>query len=256
MIIDLAKLQLFDIAFYQQIKPYTSGKLVVEDIPALPMAHAKLLTQLVQEHPELQPPSTEGFGTKPASPEERQLQELDEIPGLADKAQKQFDQDMKTARETPEQTRKENAEKSERVRKDKAEGLARLDDWVSQGLENTQANADIVRDWLNKNANGYLSAQNVDACILNVRASLTFRKPEPPKSAAPAPAVPPPAPPAVRLLSDGSQELPIDTVPSSRYTVAQLRDLDARQREARRKAQAGMPRGSFGTNFFEPTSKL
>ena len=39
--------------------------------------------------------------------------------------------------------------------------------------------------------------------------------------------------PAAVILSDGSRQLPLGTIPSSRHSVVQLRDLDQRERAAR-----------------------
>lgn len=47
----------------------------------------------------------------------------------------------------------------------------------------------------------------------------------------PAPPVEPPPPPV--LLADGSEQLPLGTTPRTSHSIAQLKDLDRREREAR-----------------------
>ncbi len=103
---------------------------------------------------------------------------------------------------------------------------ARIMEYVAQGLANTEANREIfMTAWKTHPALKVIeipTVQLVDAVIALVRDKLTWQKPTPP--------TPAPAPEPVVILSDGSEQLPIDAVPSSRYTVAQLQDLDARQR--------------------------
>lgn len=67
-----------------------------------------------------------------------------------------------------------------------------------------------------------LSAGLIDQFISGWRSVLEF-------DVTPAPAPAPPAP-AVVILSDGSEQLPIDAIPDRKHTVVQLRDLDTRQR--------------------------
>lgn len=101
--------------------------------------------------------------------------------------------------------------------------------WLAQGLQNTPENEALVIDWIKNNVE-CPSAGAVDAAIRVLgpggTEQLAWKK---------AAAEPPPPPPPV-ILSDGSEQLPLGTVPRSRHTKAQLQDLDKREREARNAA--------------------
>jgi hypothetical protein len=114
-----------------------------------------------------------------------------------------------------------------KVNQDREAGMARLLDWAKTGLlEDTRPNSDAITTWLQENVKGYISVANIDAAIsiLGPRGTnvLTWRKPE-----AVAPAEP------AATLSDGTQQLPLGTIPNGRHSVAQLRDLDQRTRAAK-----------------------
>jgi hypothetical protein len=139
---------------------------------------------------------------------------------LATKAEGQYQCDMNA-----EQGRKDAQRKS-----DEAAGLARLLEWAEKGLlEDTKANSEHIRDWLETNVQGYISVANIDAAISILgpkgKSVLTSHKP---KSTPPPPKTEP-----AELLGNGEVRLPLGTTPSSRHSVTQLRDLDARERAAK-----------------------
>jgi len=115
---------------------------------------------------------------------------------------------------------------------------ARLLQYVhEQDLEPSIANADTIRKWIDENVSvGHISSKALDAAISNLgprgRKVLTFK----PK-VAPTPPTPPP-PPAV-ILSDGSEQLPLDAAPTYKHTKAQLADLAKRQLAAAKKDRGG-----------------
>jgi hypothetical protein len=112
------------------------------------------------------------------------------------------------------------------IERDKAAGLARLQQYADeQNLLETPENAALVQKWLDEKVKGYWSAGGVDAAVANLRGQLKWR----PKVAP----TPPPSKPKPELLPNGEPRLPLGTVPSHRYSVTQLRDLDEREREQR-----------------------
>lgn len=64
----------------------------------------------------------------------------------------------------------------------------------------------------------------------NLAGTLIWKAAEEP---APPPAPPVEPPPPKVLLADGSEQLPLGTIPRTSHSLAQLRDLDRREREAR-----------------------
>ncbi len=119
--------------------------------------------------------------------------------------------------------------------------LARLREYVAQGLEDSQENAAAIEEWVKQNVRGYWSAAGVDASVSNLgpRGSNVLRWKQKTR--------PTPAPkPEVVKLSDGSDPLPLGTSPSHQHTLAQLKDLDARTRAA---AQQKSRNGWRGLKF-------
>jgi hypothetical protein len=82
---------------------------------------------------------------------------------------------------------------------DQTRAINRLEEYVKVGLENTEANAAIIKEYVNNNAAGYWNFEVVEAAVKDPR--LTWRKEEP------APAV---SEPVEVLLSDGTKPLPLD----------------------------------------------
>jgi hypothetical protein len=148
---------------------------------------------------------------------------------------KKYDVEPKAAekRRQEEEKRKQEEERAEQDRKalaDKQAGIARLLEWSeSGGLEDTKANSNHITNWLRDNTKGYISAKNIDVAISILgpkgKSVLTWHKP---KSTPPLPKTEP-----TELLGNGEVRLPLGTTPSSRHSITQLRDLDARERAAK-----------------------
>jgi hypothetical protein len=117
-----------------------------------------------------------------------------------------------------------------------AEGDAMVQAYVKQGLIVNDRNKALLTEHIQKNS-GIFCAASVRAAVEGERANLQWNKVEKPAT---------PQQPAEPLvtLSDGSKQLPLNTTPAKHHTIAQLRDLDARQC-ARRSRHAG----TFGARF-------
>ncbi len=105
--------------------------------------------------------------------------------------------------------------------------LQRLAD--EEGLEETTANVEAIKQFLKQHVRGYLSAEGVNAAYQNLgpRGSnvLTFKRVQPP----PAPTPEPVAPAEVLgTLRNGEPQLPLHIVPNKHNTTAQLKDWLAR----------------------------
>jgi|HubBroStandDraft_6_1064221.scaffolds.fasta_scaffold02488_13 hypothetical protein len=123
---------------------------------------------------------------------------------------------------------------------DQARATQRLNEYAEAGLEDTEANASAIRDFVNNSAvKGYWSVQIVDAAIANLGNKLTWRKAEAP--------TPPPAQPTEVLdtLPNGEPQLSLDADARTMRaaSITQLRDLDKRRNGLRR------PVGSFSSRF-------
>jgi len=130
--------------------------------------------------------------------------------------------------------RAEAEDKEAQREKDRAAGMARLVEYtkINGGLEDTRANSDHIRQWLEKNVKGYISPENIDVCIqcLGPKGTnvLTWATPAPP---------PPPAPPQEELgtCADGEPQLSLHTTTDSdlrRASKAQVADYIQRKRDA------------------------
>ena len=93
------------------------------------------------------------------------------------------------------------------------------------GLADTERNSRLITEHIRKNSGVYCAA-TVKAAVEGCRSNLNWVKVAPPVVAAP-------APPPAATLSDGSKQLPLGTTPARHHSIAQLRDLDARERAAR-----------------------
>jgi hypothetical protein len=97
-------------------------------------------------------------------------------------------------------------------------------------LEDTRANAEHIKNWLETNTKGYSSVANIDAAIsiLGPKGTnlLTWRKPAPTPPAQEATETP-------DTCKDGKPQLPLGTQPQRHHSIEQLRDLDRRERAAR-----------------------
>jgi hypothetical protein len=128
---------------------------------------------------------------------------------------------------------------------DQARAVNRLNEYAAVGLEDTQANAELIKNFVeNSPAKGYWSFEIVEVAIKTLGNRLTWK----PKVVETPPA-PPQEPVEVLLgtLKDGSKQLPLDAVPNNHHTKDQLTDWLARTREAT--GRYVRPRSSFGSKF-------
>ena len=142
--------------------------------------------------------------------------------------------------------REEQADIQRRI--DEAAGHNRLEQYArEQGLEDTQANADAIRTWLQENVKGYLSEKLIDAAVANLgprgKNVLTWRKPEAPQPPAPSPE---PAEEVLGKLPDGTTQLPLDVTPNKKHSTLQLKDWLKRTNANR----IIRPSGSFRVSIF------
>jgi hypothetical protein len=230
--IDVKELESTYPSLYRTVKPYLGANGEV-DMTKLPRDIAERLDgwrvlndtdpnrrmPAAQRTPEQQPPA-------PPAPPQTIVSQQPPVPEYKDT----FNEEMAAL------ARKEG----QRIR-DGKEASARIEQWKSQGLQDTATNAQILTDWLDKNVKGYVSAGGIDAAVAKEGARgtnrLTWRKPTP------APRPPKPVE-VLEPLPNGEQQLPLNSVPARHHSVAQLRDLDARQRAAR-----GHSGGWYGTKF-------
>ncbi len=131
-------------------------------------------------------------------------------------------------------------------RADEAAARNRLAQYMTeQGLEDTEANADAIRQWLDQNVKGYLSEQGIDLAIqwLGPRSKnvLTWKK------AAPVVVVEEPAEPT-EVLESWQLPLDADEHVMKRADVRAVKDLLHRRRAQMSKYIR--PSGSFSSNIF------
>jgi hypothetical protein len=135
-----------------------------------------------------------------------------------------------TASYEAEQRRKQK--EAERL-KDQEAAIARLE-WFEKerGLVNCKANADAIFAEIAAIAKGYASQNAVDIAIsrLGPKGKNVLQWAQPKQVVE----LPPPAPSEkLGVCSDGQPQLPIHTLPSHKHSIAQLKDLDVRQKAAR-----------------------
>lgn len=109
--------------------------------------------------------------------------------------------------------------------------------FVNCGLKVTNDNFDKIGKWLRQNGFNFLrpSAEQLNSAINALRTELDWKKEEEePPAPPPAPPVEPPKPP--RILSNGEQELPLDSTPAEmrRASKEQLGDLAKRQQSQKK----------------------
>jgi hypothetical protein len=132
-------------------------------------------------------------------------------------------------------------------RADSAAARNRLNEWAAGGLEDTQANADLITEWIRQNAKGYFSAIGVDAAIslLGQRGTnqLTWRKVE----VAPA-SQPEPESTGLTTLKDGTQ--PLSLLATNSQIKAATKE-QAKDWLRRYELSKGLSRsqGRFGSRF-------
>lgn len=96
--------------------------------------------------------------------------------------------------------------------------------YQAAGLADTERNSTLISEHIRRNSGVYCAA-TVKSAVENCRPNLNWVKVAPPVVAAP-------APPPAATLSDGSKQLPLGTTPARHHSIAQLRDLDGRERAA------------------------
>jgi hypothetical protein len=119
---------------------------------------------------------------------------------------------------------------------------ARLEEWVKDaGLLNTQENAEKIDHWIRNadelgGAKGRFSVGTVDTAIayLGKKGSNVLQWTAPPTTVT----LTSPEP-VVEYLPSGEVQLPIGTQPTRSHSVAQLKDLDKRERAARGPVKTG-----------------
>src|SRR6266404_894188 len=127
-------------------------------------------------------------------------------------------------------------EEAVRITADQEAGLARYKTWLTgqngKRLLGSPKNERTIIRWIETHGNR-LSVEMVDRAIAVCDVELDWAEPPPP------PAPPPPPPP--RKLPNGEIELPLDTPDwqLSRFSVTQIRDLDARRNPNRQAPSYG-----------------
>jgi len=129
-----------------------------------------------------------------------------------------------------------NADLQRRV--NKARAIQRLEEYAKNvGLADTQANADLIRKWVEASG-GVWTVQIVDAAVQELNNQLEWRSTEP----APEPEKP-------EVLQPW--QLPLDTPDwkLKQFNAEQLKDLVARRRAATT-GKYIRPRGTWGSSLF------
>jgi hypothetical protein len=113
---------------------------------------------------------------------------------------------------------------------EKNAAIARLDEHSRvNNLQPSDENIRLIKDFIDNSPKlpehfrGRWTVQTVDLAVSFLKDKLEYGKAEPV-----APVV---APPELTILSDGSKQLPLNTVPAHHHTVVQLRDLSKRRGE-------------------------
>jgi hypothetical protein len=122
---------------------------------------------------------------------------------------------------------------------DEAAAKNRLNEYAAAGLEGSDYNFNLIRDYVIGRASGYWSSESVDESIRSLKTTLKWKT----KTAAPEPAVE-----VLKPLPNGESRLPleIDNVTLRRSSKAQVQDWLSRQRTESPYARSS---GSFGSKF-------
>jgi len=135
--------------------------------------------------------------------------------------------------ELNERITKETTEKGKREQDRKA-AHARYDQYIAEGLVDSERNANLILQFSKEKANGLMNAQVVDLAISNLGPRGTNQL----KRGAPQPAATTPTPqePVQEFLPNGEPQLPLDASESAmrRASVTQLHDLAKRQQASRK----------------------
>jgi hypothetical protein len=97
---------------------------------------------------------------------------------LGKQATKQMNERANADKFNREHAKKQDAEIQKAIDRRKAE--LRLEEYVSQGLECTDANISKIADWVDEIAGGTWTPGNVDAAVKVLRNQLTWSQPAPP----------------------------------------------------------------------------
>jgi hypothetical protein len=130
-----------------------------------------------------------------------------------------------------------NAEEEAKRQALEDSGHAQINAYRKVGLQDTPRNAEIIRTAIENRGRGIFCSTSVRNAVEAERSNLEWGKP-----VSAAPVAPPPQP--VELLPSGEPRLPLGTIPARHHSIAQLRDLDARQRASRSRHA-----GTFGARF-------
>jgi len=129
---------------------------------------------------------------------------------------------------------------------DQSRAISRLKEWEAVGLEDTEANANFIRDFVNNSAvKGYWSQEIVDAAIANLGPKGTNQLTWKPKELP----APPPPPEPTEVLEPWQLRIDATEDEQKQASVRALKDLVTR----RRIASTGLyirPRGRFGSSIF------
>jgi hypothetical protein len=126
---------------------------------------------------------------------------------------------------------------------DEAAAKNRLNEYAAAGLEESDFNFNLIKDFVTKTANGYWTSQIVDESIQRLGPKGTNVLTWTPKTAT----VEPPAAPVVEVLADWQLPLDCDERAMKAAGVPALQDLIKRRRAASN--QTYLRRGGFGSKF-------
>src|SRR6266480_3781544 len=129
-------------------------------------------------------------------------------------------------------------------RADETAAKQRLNEYAEVGLEDTQANAKLIQDFVNNSAvKGWWSREIVDAAVANLGPRGTNQLTWKPKTA---PAPPPPPPEPTEVLADWQLPLDADEAQLKKSDPKALKDYLSRIRKQRPYVRSS---GSFGSTF-------
>jgi len=127
---------------------------------------------------------------------------------------------------------------------DETAAKQRIKEYAEVGLEDTQANAKFIQDFVNNSAvKGWWSREIVDAAIANLGPKGTNQLTWKPKTA---PAPPPPPPEPTEVLADWQLPLDADEAQLKKSDPKALKDYLSRIRKQRPYVRSS---GSFGSTF-------
>jgi hypothetical protein len=153
---------------------------------------------------------------------------------------KRLNDEAKKERDDFNQRMKDNAQKE----RDRLAAIARLDEYSRvRGLLSSDHNIKVITDFIAdapelKTLRGRWTAQTIDIAVSFLGPKGTDELEWAPPQIV-APSHQPPQTETLGKCSDGLSQLPLNTVPARYHSVAQLKDLDTRQRAARGPVKSG-----------------